>query len=333
MLEFICRRILSLFPVILGLLVLTYALLYLAPSDPATILAGENASVEDIQAVRKEYGLDRPVYVQFGMYLKQVSVGNLGVSMYSNRPVLEDIAQRLPATIELALVSLVLMAIGGITLGTMGAVWHNSPIDHVTRMISVAGLAIATFWLAIMLQLVFAMVLGWFPVRGRIPPEMVPPVQITGLYLLDSILTLNFSAFRDAVRHITLPAITLAFGGLATVARFTRSSMLENLTKEYVSYQHATGVPFRRIIVPYVLRNSVITAVTQLGLLFGSLISGAVVVEMIFDWPGIGSYLVNAIFTSDYKVILAVTIVVGVIYALVNIIVDVIHAMIDPRLR
>lgn len=330
--RFIVRRILLMIPVLFGLLLLTFAMLRLVPSDPAAALAGENATVEQIEEIREKYGFNDPVIVQFWTYLKQVATGDFGVSAYSRRPVGEDILLRLPATIELTLVALLFAAVGGLLVGTLAAVWHNSAFDHLVRIVSVAGLAVASFWFAIMLQMLFAMQLDWLPLRGRLPIGIAPPPDITGLYLVDSLITGHFSTFVEALRHILLPAFTLSLGGLATIARFTRSAIIETMQRDFVTYERAVGFPKHRIILPYVLRNSLVTPVTQIGLLFGTLISGAVVVEAIFDWPGLGSYLVEAIFTADYKAILAVTLVVGLIYAIVNIVVDLVHGLIDPRI-
>jgi peptide/nickel transport system permease protein len=333
MARFILRRLLLVVPVLLGLITLTFVMIWLIPADPAAVLAGENANQKQIEEIRKSYGLDRPVYVQFISYVKQVARGDFGTSIYSNRPVLDDIRQRLPATLELTIFSLIITTIGGIGLGTLAAVWRNSFADHVIRIFSVGGLAVASFWLAIMLQLTFSMDLGWLPLRGRLPPGMAAPATITGSYLIDSLLTGNFQTFSAAFSHLMLPAITLSIGGLATVARFTRSSIIENINADFAVYAQAMGYPRWRVVFPYVLRNSLTASVNQIGLLFGSLIAGSVVVEAIYDWPGLGSYLVEAIFTSDFKVILAVTLVVGVFYALVNIAVDVVQALIDPRVR
>ncbi len=333
MLLFVIRRIILVVPVLFGLLLITFVLMRIVPADPVAALAGENASAEQIAAVRQLYGLDQPLVVQFFNYLGQALRGDFGISLYSNRAISTDILLRLPATLELTFVALIVAAIGGIALGTLAAVWHNSWFDHLLRLITVAGLAMASFWLAIMLQLAFAMDLEWLPLRGRIALDVAPPPTITGLLLVDSILTLNGEAFLSALRHIILPATTLAFGGLATVARFTRSSLIETLQNDFVTYERAVGIPRWRVIFPYALRNSLVSPLNQIGLLFGGFISGAVVVEAIFDWPGLGSYLVQAILTSDYKVILAVTLIVGAIYAVVNILVDLAHAMIDPRIR
>jgi peptide/nickel transport system permease protein len=331
MIRFIARRLLLALPALFGLLVLTFIMLRVLPNDPSTALAGENATLEQIAAVRKAYGFDEPLWKQFIIYVGQVARADLGNSIISNRPVVSDIALRLPATIELTFAALLLAAAIGIPLGTLSAVWHNSPFDHVVRIFTVGGLAIASFWFAIILQIVFSMELDWLPLRGRFPVGVDAPTSITGLYLVDSLLTLRFDLFGQALAHIIMPALTLSLPGLASIARFTRAGVLETMQKDFVHYAEAAGYARQRIIWVYVLRNSVVAATTQIGLLFGTLISSAVAVEAIFDWPGVGSYAVSAILTSDYKAVLAVTLVVGVIYALVNILVDVVHALLDPR--
>jgi peptide/nickel transport system permease protein len=331
MTRFVLRRLLLALPALFGLIVLTFTMLRVLPHDPSAALAGENATPEQIAAIRKAYGFDEPIWKQFVIYVGQVARADLGNSIISNRPVASDIAWRLPATIELTFVALLFAAFVGIPLGTVAAVWHNSPFDHFMRIATVAGLAIASFWFAIILQITFSMQLDWLPLRGRYPVGFEAPTHITGLYLVDSLLTLRFGQFWAAFAHIIMPAFTLSLGGLASIARFTRAGVLETMQKDFVQYAEAAGYARRRVIWVYVLRNSVVAATTQIGLLFGTLISSAVAVEAIFDWPGVGSYAVSAILTSDYKAVLAVTLMVGVIYALVNIVVDVVHAMLDPR--
>jgi peptide/nickel transport system permease protein len=331
MTRFILRRMLLVVPSLFGLLVLTFVMLRVLPNDPSAALAGENATPAQIAAIRKAYGFDEPVWKQFLIYLKQVAQADLGNSTNSGRPVVSDIAVRLPATIELTICALLFAALVGIPLGTLAAVWHNSFFDHAMRIVTVGGLAVAAFWFAIILQLVFSMHLDWLPLRGRLAVGTPEPPGITGLFLVDSLLTGRLDVFWNALQHILMPAFTLSLGGLASIARFTRAGVLDTLQKDFVGYAEAAGYRTRRIIWVYVLRNSVVAATTQIGLLFGALISSAVAVEAIFDWPGIGSYAVTAILTSDYKAILAVTLVVGVIYAIVNIIVDITHALLDPR--
>ena len=331
MTHFILRRMLLVVPSLFGLLVLTFVMLRVLPNDPSAALAGENATPAQIAAIRKAYGFDEPIWKQFVIYLKQVAQADLGNSIVSGRPVVTDIALRLPATIELTLVALLFATVVGIPLGTLAAVWHNSPFDHIMRIVTVGGLAIAAFWFAIVLQLVFSMSLDWLPLRGHLAVGTPAPSSVTGLFLVDSLLAGRLDLFTNALAHIVMPALTLSLGGLASIARFTRVGVLDTLQRDFVGYAEAAGFRPRRIVWVYVLRNSVVAATTQIGLLFGALISSAVAVESIFDWPGIGSYAVNAILTSDYKAILAVTLVVGVIYAVVNIIVDIIHALLDPR--
>jgi peptide/nickel transport system permease protein len=330
-LRFFIRRILLMIPALFGLLVLTFLLVRVVPNDPSAALAGENATPAQIEQIRQQYGFDRPLYVQFFVYLRQVAEGDLGTSMYTRRSVVLDIAQRLPATLELIFAALLLGAGIGIPLGMLAAVWHNGVLDHVLRFVTVGGLALASFWLAIMFQLLFSMQLDWLPLRGRLGIITDIPPTYTGFYLIDSLLAVRLDIFWDAVQHIALPAITLSLGSLATITRFTRSGVLDTLQRDFVLYEKAVGYRRWRIIGVYVLRNSLVATVTQLGLLFGALISGSVVVESIFDWPGVGTYLVQAIFTADYKAILAVTLLIGVVYAIVNILVDLVHGLIDPR--
>jgi peptide/nickel transport system permease protein len=330
---FLLRRVLLVLPSLFGLLVVTFLLIRLVPADPAAALAGDNASPAQVQAIREQFGLDRPLHEQFWRYLREVATLDFGNSTYSTRPVAQDIRERLPATLELTMAALFIAIALGVPLGVVAAVNHNRWPDFLLRVVSVGGVAIAAFWLAIMLQMLFAMQLGWLPLRGRLSVGMAAPPGPTGLLLLDALLAGRGDLFLDALRHIALPAITLSMGGLATITRFTRAGVLETLQKDFVGYERAVGIPRRRLIWVYVLRNSVLATVTQIGLLFGALIAGSVVVESVYDWPGIGSYTVSAILTADSKVMLAVTLLVGLIYALVNILTEMVQALIDPRLR
>lgn len=331
LLLFLIRRLLLAIPALLGLMVLTFVLVRVVPADPATTLAGETASRQQIEEIRRKYGFDRPLHEQFGIYVGQVVRGDLGNSVFSNRPVADDVRRTLPATLELIFISLLLATLIGIPLGTLAAVRHNGLLDHVVRVVTVGGLAVASFWFAIMLQLLFSMELEWLPLRGRIGVNIGAPTTVTGFFLIDSLLAGRWDQFVSSLRHIAMPAITLAVPALATIARFARVGVLDTMQRDFVQYETAVGYPRHRIVWIYVLRNSVIAAVTQIGLLFGALVSSAVAVEAIFDWPGLGSYAVQAILSSDYKAVLAVTLVVGVIYAAVNILVDLVHGLLDPR--
>lgn len=332
MMRFITRRVLLALPSLFGLLIITFVMIRVVPADPSAALAGDNATPEQIAKIRTQYGFDQPLHRQFASYLGDVLRLDFGDSQYSARPVATDIAQRLPATLELTLAALFLATALGIPLGVVAALYHNRWPDFLLRILSIGGVALATFWVAIMLQLLFAMQLGWLPLRGRSGVGIAFSSGPTGFLTLDALLSGRIDVFTDALRHMVLPALTLSLGGIATITRFTRAGVLDTLQKDFVTYERALGYPRSRLIWVYVLRNSVVASVTQIGLLFGSLIAGAVVVESIFDWPGLGSYTVQAIFTADYKVMLAVTLLVGVIYAVVNILTDIVHGLIDPRL-
>ena len=332
MLPFLLRRALHAVPTLFGLLIVTFLLIRIVPADPAAALAGDNATPQQIENIRHQYGFDRPILEQLVLYLGQVLRFNFGESQYSHRPVGMDIRQRLPATLELTAAALLIATGLGIPLGVIAGVYHNRWPDFLLRVISITGVAVAAFWFAIMLQLLFAMQLEWLPLRGRLGDGIVPSPDLTGSLILDSLLAGRWDALWDALRHLVLPAVTLSLGGLATITRFTRAGVIETMQKDFVLYERAVGYPRRRLIWIYVLRNSVTAAVTQIGLLFGALIAGAVVVGAIFDWPGIGNYAVLAILTADYKVMLAVTLRIGVIYTVVNILTGLVHGLLDPRL-
>jgi peptide/nickel transport system permease protein len=332
LLPFLLRRALHAVPTLFGLLIVTFLLIRIVPADPAAALAGDNATPQQIENIRHQYGFDRPILEQLVLYLGQVLRFDFGESQYSHRPVGMDIRQRLPATLELTAAALLIATGLGIPLGVIAGVYHNRWPDFLLRVISITGVAVAAFWFAIMLQLLFAMQLEWLPLRGRLGDGIVPSPDLTGSLILDSLLAGRWDVLWDALRHLVLPAVTLSLGGLATITRFTRAGVIETMQKDFVLYERAVGYPRRRLIWIYVLRNSVTAAVTQIGLLFGALIAGAVVVGAIFDWPGIGNYAVLAILTADYKVMLAVTLLIGVIYTVVNILTDLVHGLLDPRL-
>ncbi len=331
MARYAIRRLLLALPALFGLILLTFVLSRVIPGDPAATLAGDAATPAMIAEIRAQYGLDRPILEQAVIHLRQVLTGDFGKSIFSGRPVTEEILQRLPATLELTIAALLLAVGFGVPLGLLAALNHNGPIDHLVRLLSVGGLALASFWLAIMLQLLFSMELDVLPLRGRIDVALGLPPRVTGFVLIDSLLAGRGDLFLNGLTHLVLPAVTLSLPGLATIARFTRSGVLETLQKDFVLYAQAAGYGRFRLAAIYVLRNAVTLVVTQIGLLFGALISGAVAVEAIFDWPGLGTYAVQAIISADYKALLAVTLVVGVVYAVVNVLVDVAQALFDPR--
>jgi ABC-type dipeptide/oligopeptide/nickel transport system permease component len=326
---YILKRILYFVPTLLGLLILVFLVSRVIPADPAALVAGEMATAEQIKAVRHELGFDQPIYVQLGFYLKQLARGDLGKSLYSGRRVSRDLIERFPATLELTLVAMLISIFVGMPLGIVSALKRNSLIDHVLRGFTVSGLAIASFWLGIMLQLLISMWLGLTPLGARI--GVSGPRSITGLYILDSLLTLNGTALLSSLLHIALPSITLAFSALATITRFIRSGVLDVIQKDFILYERAMGLPPKLVIRKYLLRNAVISTITQIGLLFGLLLAGAVVIETVFDWPGLGLYAYQSIILSDYQAILGVTLLAGFVYVSVNLIVDLVLTLMDPR--
>ena len=325
----IVRRLAWLVPTLVGLQAIVFTVSHIIPADPAATLAGENATRAQIEAIRRQYGFDRPLPVQFMRYIHNVATGDLGISLYTQRPIAEDLITRVPATLELALVTILLAAGLGVPLGVIAAVKRNSLVDHALRIFTVSGLAIASFWLAILFQLLLAMKLGLTPLQGRV--DGWGPDHVTGFFVIDALIQRDWGLLRSVLEHLILPVMTLAFPAMATIVRFTRAGVLDAVNSNYVLYERAMGLPDRVIIWKYVLRNALVGTVTQIGLIVGILLSGAVVVESVFDWPGVGLYAVNSILRSDYNGIMGFTLVTGTIFIVVNLMVDIVHGIIDPR--
>ena len=331
LLALIARRVLWMPPTLLGLLILTFAISHVIPADPAAVLAGEHASREQVAALRQQYGLDQPLPAQLLRYIRDVLGGDLGISLYTQAPIATDLAGRLPATMELALSAITLAVLLGVPLGVVSALRRNSVLDHALRLITVAGLATAAFWLAILLQLLFSMTLDLTPVQGR--TDGWGPDPITGFAVLDAALAGDWAAFGDALRHLALPTATLAFPALATIVRFTRAGVLNAASSAFVLYQTAMGFPRVVIVWKYILRAAMTGTLTQIGLVFGNLLAGAVVVEAVFDWPGLGQFAVRSILNSDYNGVMGFTLYAGTVFILINLAVDVAQMLLDPRRR
>ncbi|MBV8408152.1 MAG: ABC transporter permease [Alphaproteobacteria bacterium] len=328
-LEMIVSRLAWFVPTLAGLVAIVFLISNVIPTDPVRVLLGENATPQQIEAMRVKLGYDQPLWVQLGRHFRDVLSGNFGTSIFSQRPIWEDLAERLPATLELALVAITLAIALGIPLGVMSALRRNSWWDQAVRVLSVAGLAMAAFWLAMLLQFLFSMKLGTAPLNGRI--DGFGPTPVTGFLIIDSLLDWDMDSLRSAMSHIALPALTLALPAAATIVRFTRAGVLDVINSNHVLYQRAMGLPPGLIVWKYVLRNALISTVTQIGLIFGVLVTNAVVVETVFDWPGIGTYAVQSILQSDHKAIIAFTIWIGALIVVVNLLVDIVHSFIDPR--
>lgn len=329
LLVFALRRAAWFAPTVLGVVALTFVISHVIPADPASLLAGESATPEQVARIRAEHGLDRPLVQQFQRYLGQLARGDLGRSLYTTREISDDLRRRLPATLELTLAAMAITVGLGVPIGVVSALRRNTLLDHVVRGVTIAGLAIAAFWMGIMLQLFFSMWLGWTPLGGRLGG--FPPRAVTGFVLLDAVLAGDARALGGALTHLALPALTLGIPAMATVVRFTRAGVLDVVGSSHVLYQRAMGLPRAVVVWKYVLRNAAISTITQLGLVFGVLLAGSVVVETVFDWPGLGLWAVNSIVMSDYNAIMAFTLWVAVVYIGINFLVDVLHLLVDPR--
>lgn len=328
----IIRRMFFLVFVLFGLSLITFALSHLVPADPARMIAGPRASRSSVEKVREEYGLNDPVWRQYVDYVDGVFHLDFGQSFTSRKPVKDDLKRYLPATIELGLYAFILSTIVGIPLGVASAVRRDSLVDHISRFVSITGLALPIFWLALMLQFFFYGKLGWFPDGQRLPTNMDPPRQITSLYVVDSILTANWTTLWAAIQHLVLPVFVLTYSSLAVVTRMVRGSMIEVLNQDYIRTARSKGLRQNTIVVKHALKNALLPTVTSLGLQVGLLFSGTFLVETVFSWPGIGRYTIQAVQQIDYNAIMATTLVVAVIFVLGNLVVDILYLFLDPRI-
>lgn len=314
-----------------GLSILIFFLARIMPGDPVWLLVPEGTPVEEVQRIRHELGLDQPLHIQYLQYIKGIFQGRFGLSFLSKRDVAQDLAERIPATFELVLVGMLLAILFGVPLGVASALHKDRGIDHFTRIFAFSGVSLPRFWVGIMFQLAFAYALRWLPLLGRIGGE--PPQHITGLYLLDSSLTLNWPAFWDSLQHILLPAIALALSPMAQIMRITRASMIDEQWKDYTTVSRVLGMPRNLLIWKYMLKNAFTSTLTVIGLLFGWFLAGAFVVETVFAWPGMARYGAQAVIYKDFNAVIGVTLVVGAAYVLANLIVDILYGWLDPRIR
>ncbi|HXJ83702.1 MAG TPA: ABC transporter permease [Candidatus Methylomirabilis sp.] len=327
------RRLLLLVFVLVGVSLLTFTLGNLVPTDPARAALGFDATPDMVRQYRREMGLDKSAVVRYAVYLKNVLRGDLGVSIMTRRPVLDDLKNVVPATVELTLVSLVISVVVGACLGIIGATRRGSTADLLSTVVPLTQLSAPVFVFGLLLLLIFYRHLGWLPYGGRIGPGLTAPAPITGLYLVDSLLRGDLAAFRSSAIHLVLPAATLCNLTLAEMTRFTRSAFLQVLGEDYVRTARSKGVAERGVIWRHALRNAAIPVVTVVGLRLGFLLGGAVVTETIYAWPGLGRYAWEGARNADLNVVMGVTLVVALLYSIVNLGVDVTCAYLDPRVR
>ena len=332
MLRFIVRRLLLLVPILLGLSLLVFFWIRALPGGPAQALLGERATPEAVAAIERQYGLDQPVYVQYWHFLKKIGSFDFGDSITSRQPVIQELKLRFPATVELAIAAMLFSTFLGVPLGIIAAKKHDTWIDHGSLFASLLGISIPIFFLAILLKYIFAVQLGWLPTVGRLSVliDLEPP---TNFYILDAILTGNWEALWDAIKHLILPAIALGTIPLAIIARITRAAVLDVQNEDYVRTARAKGVHPRAVDIRHVLRNALLPVSTIIGLQIGLLLSGAVLTETVFAWPGMGQWLVQAIEDRNYPVLQGGILFLALVFVLVNLIVDISYAFINPRIR
>jgi peptide/nickel transport system permease protein len=326
------KRLAGLLLVVVGVSLITFAISHLIPGDPARLIAGDRASDAIVANIRHNLGLDLPLYQQYGRYMLDLLHGDLGTSIRTSRPVLEDLQAFFPATLELALTALLLSILIGVPLGVLSAVYQNRAIDQFARTLAVTGISTPTFWLGLGLIVLFYGHLNWLPGSGRIDEGMDAPSRITGFYLIDSLLAGNREQFVSSLQHLILPAVTLAFVNLGVVARQIRSAMLDQLGEDYIRTARAYGLSRWAVILRHALPNALIPSVTVLGLILGDLLYGAVLTEAVFAWPGMGAYVIKSVQSLDFPAVMGFAIVVSFFYVLLNMVIDLLYRLIDPRI-
>ncbi len=333
--DYILRRLILVPPLLLGVTLVAFVLSHSVPADPVAAHLGQSAMLDPqiVAAFKREWGLDRPLHEQYLAYLDNLRHGNMGRSIVSKRPVEEDLAQYLPNTILLATAAIVIAVVLGVPLGVISAVKRNAPIDHLVRAVALIGVSMPVFWLALVSLFVFYYLLDWMPGPGMLDNRFVAPPTVTRVLPIDALLAGEMGVFWNALHHLVLPALVLSSFSIGLIARVTRSSMLEILSQDYMRTARAKGLKERIVVTRHALRNALIPTITVIGLAYGNQLGGAVLTETIFSWPGIGRYAYQAASTLDFPAIMGVTMLIAAIYIGVNLIVDILYGVLDPRIR
>lgn len=318
---------------LIGLSGVVFVVSRVAPGDPAKLAAGPDATEEMVEVIRKEFGLDKPLIIQYFIYMKGLVQGNFGRSIRTRHLVWEDLKMFMPATFELVFVSISFSIFFGILFGILSAVYRDTWMDHVIRFFTITGVAVPMFWLGIMLQLLFSAKTHLFPLGGRLDTMVLPPPAWTHFFLIDSLLAGDWRTLANGLHHLLLPAFVLSFPALASITRINRAEMLEVLHKDFVLNGKAQGLSDRLIIFKYALKNALIPTLSMIGLRYGWMLGGTVLVEAVFNWPGIGNYAVGAAVYSDFQPVMAVTIILGLNFMIANLLVDLGYGLLDPRVR
>ncbi|MBI2468388.1 MAG: ABC transporter permease [Candidatus Rokubacteria bacterium] len=330
--QYAIRRALTVVPVLIGVSILVFGFIHLIPGDPALTMLGERATPEKVAEVRARLGLDRPIYQQYFIYVAKVLRGDLGISIVRGDPVTRDLLRRFPATVELATSAILLAIALGVPIGIVSAVWRNSLMDSVSRVWALTGVSMPIFWLGVMLAWFFGVQLRWLPTGFRLDSATVFEPW-TNFVILDAVLQRNWAVVGDALRHLVLPAVALATIPLAVIARMTRASMLEVLSREYIRTAEAKGLPQTAVILRHALSNALLPVMTVVGLQVGRLLAGAILTETIFSWPGIGLWVYEAIESRDYAIVQGASLFIAVVFVTVNLVTDLLYAVADPRIK
>lgn len=333
MVGYVVKRLALLGVMLFGLLCITFVVSHVVPGDPARLAAGPDATASMVETIRTGYGLDQPLWVQFARYVQGIVRGDLGRSLRTREDVRADLVRYFPNTFELVTGAMLLAVLLGVPFGMLSAVYRNTWVDHLTRFVSVSGVAIPAFWFGLMLQLLIALHFRLLPLGGRLGLMNSPPAPVTHLLFVDALLRGQWATFADAVAHALLPMVTLCFPALASIMRVNRAEMIETLRQDYIVNARAQGISDFRVVARYALKNAMVPTLTMIGLRYGWMLGGTVLVETVFDWPGIGLYAVSSAVSSDFQPIMGVTLLIGLNFMLANFLVDLAYGWLDPRIR
>jgi ABC-type dipeptide/oligopeptide/nickel transport system permease component len=330
--SYIVKRLLWAIPTLFGVSLIVFFMVHLAPGDPALALLGDHANKESVEKLREDMGLNKPLYVQYGIFASKAIRGDFGNSFKSKQPVLDEFMERFPATMELALCAMILAVFLGIGAGIISAIKRYSIFDYGSMFIALAGVSMPVFWLGLVLIYFFSVSLDILPVSGRLGYEFSID-HVTGFYLIDALLANDMDAFWDALKHLLLPSIALGTIPMAIIARMTRSSMIEVMKEDYIRTARAKGCSMFQVVMVHALRNAMMPVITVIGLMLGTLFAGAILTETTFSWPGIGKWIVNAVYQRDFPIIQSSTLIIASMFIAVNLVVDLLYALINPKIR
>ncbi len=332
MFSYIVKRLLWAIPTLFGVSLIVFMMVHLSPGDPALALLGDHANKESVEKLREDMGLNKSLLTQYGIFASKAVQGDFGKSFKSKQPVLDEFMERFPATMELALCAMILAIILGIGAGIISAIKRYSIFDYGSMFIALAGVSMPVFWLGLVLIYFFSVSLEWLPVSGRVGYEFYVD-NVTGFYLIDTLLANDYPAFWDALKHLILPSIALGTIPMAIIARMTRSSMIEVMKEDYIRTARAKGCSVFQVVMIHALRNAMMPVITVIGLMLGTLFAGAILTETTFSWPGIGKWIVNAVYQRDFPIIQSATLIIASMFIFVNLIVDLLYALINPKIR